>query len=135
MNAIHDMEHTLHKQMGLKDAWEDALLAHPPNLERGKVDPSYGRMSGHTWGYQSTVTKWPPNRLDKFMYTGCIETVRLTETQGLGGKVGRLGIGLTVDVPLKKGSLGQQALEVEETIQKAWVSDHFGIAIGIKVVT
>jgi tyrosyl-DNA phosphodiesterase 2 len=135
MNAIHDMEHTLHKQMGLKDAWEDVLLADPPNSERGEVDHSYGRMSGHTWGYQSNVTKWVPNRLDKFMYTGCIETVPLTETQGLRGKTGRLGIGLTADVPLKEGPLGQQMLEPEEAIQKAWVSDHFGIAIGIKVVT
>jgi hypothetical protein len=48
INAMHDMEHILYKQVRLKDIWEDALLAHPSSLERGKVDPYYGRISGHS---------------------------------------------------------------------------------------
>jgi hypothetical protein len=134
MNAIHDVEHMLHRQMGLKDAWEETLLTHPPNSKRSEVDPSYGRISGHTWGYQSNMTKWAPSRFDKFMYTGCIKTVPLSETQGSGGELGRIGIGLTADVPLKVGYMGQHPPKPDDTIQKTWVSDHFGIAIGIKVV-
>jgi hypothetical protein len=50
MNAIHDVEHMLHRQMGFKDAWEEMLLTNPPNPKRSEIDPSYGRISGHTWG-------------------------------------------------------------------------------------
>jgi hypothetical protein len=56
------------------------------------------------------------------MYTGCVETVPLSETAGFGRKVGCLGIGLKVGPPLKFAES-----------REAWVSDHFGIAIGIKV--
>lgn len=85
-------------------------------------------MDGHTWGYQPRETEWAPKRFDKFMYTGCVETVTLSETPGLGKKVGRLGIGLQV------GSPGRQRLICAESTRGVWVSDHFGIAIGIKVV-
>jgi tyrosyl-DNA phosphodiesterase 2 len=129
MNAIHDIEHTMHRQMGLKDAWEDESFAYRPNPEHGELDPSFGLLSGHTWGYQSKETEWAPDRLDKFMYTGAIETTPLNETRKPGWLLGRLGVCLTADVPL-----GLQPLKPDETVQKAWVSDHFGIAIGIRVI-
>jgi tyrosyl-DNA phosphodiesterase 2 len=129
MNAIHNMEHTMHRQVEIRDAWEDTVFANPPIPEHGKLDTSFGLLSGHTWGYQSKQMEWTPNRLDKFMYTGAIETTPLNETRKLGESPGRLGINLTTGVPL-----GLQPLKPDETVQKVWVSDHFGIAIGIKVI-
>jgi hypothetical protein len=129
MNAIHDTEHILHRVLGLRDAWEDTLFTHPPNLD-GKADLSFGRTNGHTWGYQSDGRRWAPSCFDKFLYTGCIGTVPLCKSQRFEGTVRRLGISLTVNLPLKVGPLGEYLLKADP---KAWVSDHFGIALGIKI--
>ena len=115
MNAILDAEHALQEQVGLKDAWEDELPAHAQHSE-GEV--STGGPEGHTWGYQSGNTPFPPQRFDKFLYNGSVETVPLSEAPGFGRRIGRLGVGLKVEIP------GAQPL---------WASDHFGIAVGIKV--
>lgn len=53
-----------------------------------------------------------------------METVTLAEPQDVTGRLGRLGIGLKTEV---------EAWE-SETKFNTWVSDHFGIAVGIKVI-
>jgi hypothetical protein len=100
--------------------------------------------------------------MDKFLYTGSVETVALDEAQDVMGRLGRLGIGLKteldvweketvekhavrgkcVEKPYKRyfsqheavslrerGLLGQR--ELVRTTVNAWVSDHFGIAVGV----
>jgi tyrosyl-DNA phosphodiesterase 2 len=149
MNAVHDMEHMLHREVRLKDAWDDLCentwegswddkLVECPLISKNKeLDPSYGEINGHTWGYQSGVRKWAPNRFDKFMYTGLLQTVPLREAQRFKGIIrplGRLGIGLVVNILSKVEQSGQQPSKSVEMIEKAWVSDHFGISIGVKIV-
>jgi tyrosyl-DNA phosphodiesterase 2 len=126
MNAIHYSDCTIHKQLGLKDAWEDQLT------RDGKGDSS--QVSGHTWGYQSKSTEFAPARLDKFLYRGCVKTTNLTNTQGAEETVGRLGVGLTTDISSQGLSRGRQLLGLEGKLQKIWVSDHYGIAMRVKII-
>jgi hypothetical protein len=111
MNAIHDEERALPDLFGLKDAWADVGPQHAEHEEY----VSTGGREGHTWGYQSGETGFPPKRFDKFLYAGRVETVPLSETPGFGKRLGRLGVGLKVES------------------DQRWASDHYGIAIGIKV--
>ena len=124
MNATHDSEHMLPCQFGLRDAWEAA--SQPKSLNGDKAN-TFGETSGHTWGCQSIGTKWAPQRLDKFLYTQGIHTVPINGSQGLGVKVERLAIGLTIDSSIKEGPMAN------DRRKKVWVSEHFAIAIGIKV--
>lgn len=118
MNSVDTTEHSIHRapEVDLKDAWEDEP-APPPVLKPFQKDITFGQARGNTWGYQSDKAK-TRKRLDKFLYTGSIETFGLNETQDVTGKLGRFGIGL-------KTKVGRNDM---------WVSDHFGIAVGIKVV-
>ena len=68
------------------------------------------------------------------MYTGCIETVPLIENREPELKSGRFGIGLTTYIPLKANDLKQRTQKSNITSQKVWISDHCGIATGIKFV-
>jgi tyrosyl-DNA phosphodiesterase 2 len=128
MNAIHNSDRTLHRQLGLKDPWEDQLANY------GKEDSSNSQLSGHTWGYQSKSTKFAPACLDKFLYCGCVKTTTLTNTQGVEETIGRLGVGLTADVSLEEHPKRQQTTGREENLQKVWVSDHYGIVMGVKIL-
>lgn len=102
--------------------------------------------------------------MDKFFYTGSIETVANTETQDNTG-IGRLGIDVKTDVEawehettkwsLRRGKYVEKpcikyySKDLVATLRKkgvfdeknmvcktvnAWVSDHFGIAVSIKVL-
>lgn len=121
MNAISALDNEIHKRpdVGLRDVWEDNIQSHGPSgavaaeIKPGEEDATFGRAEGHTWGYQARG-RWPPIRFDKFFYTEDLEVVALEETQDSSGKVGRLG----VDVKTEMGM---------------WISDHFGIAVGVKV--
>jgi tyrosyl-DNA phosphodiesterase 2 len=99
MNANDASEHENHKaaDVELKDAWEDVPHPPVPKLKPFQKDLTYGRAKGNTFGYQSTKMN-NRKRLDKFFYTGLLETIALTEPQDVTGKVGRLGIGLTTEV-------------------------------------
>jgi len=103
--------------------------------------------------------------MDKFFYTGSIETIALNEAQDVSGRLGRLGIDLKTEVeawedettkisvvqgryvekPHKRyysedlaarlrdrGTLSEKVLV--RTKVNTWVSDHFGIAVGIRVL-
>jgi tyrosyl-DNA phosphodiesterase 2 len=112
MNSILDRECQISERYGLRDAWEDEV---PAVHDEGD---GVGGAEGHTWGYQSGNTPFPPRRFDKFFYCGSLETVPLEEVPGFGRRVGRFGIGLKAVMPDK---------------ESVWASDHFGIAVGIKV--
>ena len=99
--------------------------------------------------------------MDKFLYTGSLATEALSEVQDLSGKIGRLGIGLKTKVEVLacgmtrfrvlRGKTVEEPYEDYYDIQKehlyshhgyrsyvrktidGWVSDHFGIAVGIRV--
>ena len=98
--------------------------------------------------------------MDKFLYTGSVDTEALSELQDLSGKIGRLGINLKTKVEVlacdRKESRFVRGKIVEKThedyydIQREyfksrigygcvrktvdeWVSDHFGIVVGIRV--
>jgi len=166
MNAIDRPEHDFHRaiDVDLQDAWEDIPAPPMPVLKPFQKDFSYGRARGNTWGYQSNKSR-ERKRMDKFLYTGSLETVALDEAQDVMGRLGRLGIGLkteldvwekeTVEKPAVRGKyvekqhkryfsqheaaslremglLGQR--ELVRTRVNAWVSDHFGIAVGVKVL-
>lgn len=164
MNAVNRSEHDLHRaiDVDLQDAWEDVPAPPIPVLKQFQKDFSYGRARGNTWGYHSKQSR-TRKRMDKFLYTGSLQTVALDEAQDVTGKLGRLGIGLKTEVdaweeetmrlikvrgmyvekPHKEYYSQRQAAKLRElpgrrelvhTRLNTWVSDHFGIAIGIKVL-
>jgi tyrosyl-DNA phosphodiesterase 2 len=169
MNAIDKSEHLFHKasDVDLEDVWEEIPAPPIPVLKPFQKDLSYGQARGNTWGYQSN-DKWERKRMDKFFYTGSIETVAIHVVQDITGGLGRLGIGLKTEVeaweyeykglkklsrrrgkyveePLKEyysetsvaGLRDKGLLEREKLVRtklNRWVSGHFGIAVGIKVL-
>lgn len=189
MNANDKSEHKFHTrpEINLQDVWEDVPRSPPPRLKPFQKDVTLGRSKGNTWGYQPLGrNKGGYRRLDKFLYTGGtpLETVPLPppfslEEDGtpnvrdvVGGRIGRLGIGLKVEVeaweqtspfPSLRRVRGQDILrppdkklisddlyarfiqlyrqsgrkrEEGDLVRRradVWVSDHFGITVGIRV--
>jgi hypothetical protein len=124
-----DMNKTdlLHKvqEVNLLDVWEET--APPvPNVSTLQHEQKSllsaivltGRQLGIT--VPQELANGEAKRLDRFLYTGEVETEALTETQDRSGNVGRLGMGL-----MPRFFLGQEGDE--------HVSDLFGIAVGVKV--
>ena len=162
MNPISPLDFTCHQtsDIDLRDVWEDIPYLPDPRLKPFQKDLNYGRAKGNTWGYQSTGAHGR-KRMDKFLYTGSVDTEALSEAQDLSGKVGRLGIGLKTKVEVLasenkrfrvlRGKVVEEPYEVYYDIPKehffpheeyefcvrktidGWVSDHFGIAIGTRV--
>ena len=161
MNHISPLDFTCHQtsDIDLRDVWEDTPYLPDPRLKPFQKDLTYGRAKGNTWGYQSTGPHGR-KRMDKFFYTGSVDTEALGEAQDLSGKVGRLGIGLKTKVEVLackstrfrvlRGKEVEEPYETFYDIEKehlysgigngyvrktidGWVSDHFGIAIGIRV--
>ena len=157
MNAITPSEHNLHRtnEVDLRDVWEDIPAPLVPVLKPFQKDMSFGQARGNTWGYQSKESS-TRKRLDKFYYTGHLETVPLSEPQDVTGKIGRIGIGCKTVVEAWQGE-ERSAVFVRGKLKKktrieyytarqamkrpdarcveteSWVSDHCGIAVGIKV--
>jgi tyrosyl-DNA phosphodiesterase 2 len=160
MNPISPLDAASHKSddVDLCDVWEDTTPPPIPARKLFRKDLTYGRARGNTWGYQSQSAR-SRKRLDKFFYTGLVDVVALAEAQDLTGKVGRLGIDVKTKVEAweyeMRGLRSVQRRLVEkidkryfdtemELLGKAfgggvrkeidiWVSDHFGIAVGIRV--
>ncbi|KAF4435090.1 endonuclease exonuclease phosphatase family protein [Fusarium austroafricanum] len=122
MNSTLASEYDDHRdpEIDLKDVWEDVPAPALPDLRPFYKDFTYGRAIGNTWGYQSKGRPYQDygSRLDKFLYTGPIETFPVGEGQDTTGRLGRFGIGLKTKVGLND----------------VWVSDHFGITVGIKII-
>ena len=162
MNPMTPVDFASHraKDVDLYDIWEETPPPPIPSLKPFQKDLTFGRARGNTWGYQSNKANCR-KRMDKFFYTGSMDMVALNEVQDITGKVGRLGIGVKTRVealetelkgwrvrkgkminytyiqhsdPLKESwlteCLPQDGIRTEID---AWVSDHFGIAIGVSV--
>jgi tyrosyl-DNA phosphodiesterase 2 len=99
MNAFNKSEHLFHNasDIDLKDMWEDMPAPPIPVLRPFQKELSYGQARGNTWGYQSNGRRGR-KRMDKFFYTGSIQTVAVQEAQDITGRLGRLGIGLKTEV-------------------------------------
>lgn len=162
MNHISPLDFTCHQtsDIDLRDVWEDVPYLPGPRLKPFQKDFTYGRAKGNTWGYQSAGAH-SRKRMDKFFYTGSVDTEALSEAQDSSGKVGRLGIGLKTKVEVLasenirsrvlRGKIVEEFYEEYSDIQRehllpdhgyesyvrktidGWVSDHFGIAVGIRV--
>lgn len=155
MNVHYVAEHNAHRsnKVVLKDAWEDMPLT-IPLPKRGQKDTSLGRARNNTWGYQSVGSRGG-KRTDKFYYTGQLKTVPLSEPTEVTGTIGRLGIGLKTNVEawqserkslmVKRGNRLENEYQYYTASQAAniatcrpvkldmWVSDHFGIATGVRI--
>ena len=133
MNPISPLDMTCHKtsDIDLRDVWEDTPSLPGPCLKPFQKDLTYDRAEGNTWGYQSKGAR-SRKRMDKFLYTGSVDTEALSEAQDLSGKIGRLGIGpkTKVEVLAFNSEIGYGCMR--KTVD-GWVSDHFGIVVGIRV--
>ena len=161
MNPISPLDMTCHKSsyIDLRDVWEDTPSLPGPCLKPFQKDLTYGRARGNTWGYQSKGAH-SRKRMDKFLYTGSVDAEAPREAQDLSGKIGRLGIGLKTKVEVLacdstqsrfiRGKIVERTHEEYYDIQNeyfkskigygctrktvdGWVSDHFGIVVGIRV--
>ncbi|MCJ1328810.1 hypothetical protein MMC10_005487 [Thelotrema lepadinum] len=169
MNSVGPAEHEFHKDrsVDLKDVWNGDSLPPLPMKEPGQGDKTYGRSTGSTWGHHADSPR-RSKRVDKFLYTGSIEVVALSELQDFTGEVGRLGIILKTKVKASKIKEKRKPIKLGKDVQEGsrkyltkgqadwerarewrlrhwsskytpeqrnvWVSDHFGIAVGIKVL-
>lgn len=165
MNSFDKTEYELHKRkdINMKDVWEDVSAPPIPILKPFQRDMTYGRAKGNTYGYQSNANR-ARKRLDKFFYTGALETIPLSEFDDTTGRLSRLGLGLKTEVdawewisspwtfergkvvdkpvkeyrPIDRFSSDQvrywsERKQLTRVKYECWVSDHFGIAVGIKV--
>jgi tyrosyl-DNA phosphodiesterase 2 len=106
-------------------------------------------LNRNAWGYQAP-NECSARRLSKFFYTGMADAVPLLELRDRMGKIGRLGVGVKTkvntwecdieppDTLFRVLSSGKSHSDIwqEGSIRKelvVQVSDHFGIAIGIRV--
>jgi tyrosyl-DNA phosphodiesterase 2 len=118
MNSIDKTEHELHKRedIDLKDAWEDVPAPPIPKLKPFQRDPTYGRARGNTWGYQSSAKS--RKRLDKFLYTGKLETVPLEEFDDTTSRLSRLGLGLKTEVDAWEWIVSPWTVKGEKLVNK-----------------
>ena len=95
MNSIDKSDNQIHKRddTDLRDIWEDTPAPLVPKLKPFVKDWTYGRARGNTWGYQSNGAR-TRKRLDKFLYTGALETSSIANFEDTMGKLSRLGVGL-----------------------------------------
>jgi len=135
MNAIDRPEHDFHRAVDveLQDDWEDVPVPPMPVLKPFQKDFSYGSARGNAWGYQSSKSR-ERKRMYKFLYTGSLETVALGETQDVMGRLGRLGIRLKTELDVWEHETVEKPAVRGKFVEKPWVSDHFGIAVGVKVL-
>jgi tyrosyl-DNA phosphodiesterase 2 len=96
-NANRPYDRTLPAEHSLSDAY----------LALGGVE---GDAEGHTWGYQSGRTHYPPTRLDKILFTGSVKAAKLE----------RFGVGVMVD------DVGARS-RLENIGEEEYVTDHYGL--------
>jgi hypothetical protein len=63
--------------------------------------------------------------VDKFLYTGSIETVTLHEAQDVSGRLGRLGINLRTDVEAWEGETRNLSIVRGRYVEKAGKEYYF----------
>lgn len=143
MNTISKLDSSCHKaaHIDLQDIWEETNTLPIPKLKPFQKDVTYGRARGYTLGKQS-YSKSSGKRLDKFFYTGSIKAEVVAEAEDHTRKVGRLGIGLKTNIKVWEKEMHLGDVVHSDKWRKgsrwkeirAWVSDHYGIAIAIRVV-
>ncbi|KAL5115791.1 hypothetical protein ACEQ8H_006286 [Pleosporales sp. CAS-2024a] len=160
-NSNTKNDYGLHKtpEVDLIDVWEDEPAPIILKLKPFQKDLSLGRARGNTWGYQ-TEGATSRKRLDKFFYSGQLETMALSESQDVAGRVGRLGIGVKTEVEgwvwedkyrklvrgvVKDATKNRYFVDLPPSFRDTsredvrpvkmdqWVSDHFAIAVGVKI--
>ncbi|RSL52229.1 hypothetical protein CEP54_011030 [Fusarium duplospermum] len=121
MNAIDKSEHTYHKesQVGLRDIWEDNQMIPQQH------DTSRHEEGGGTWDHKSSQHRGP-KRLDKFLYSGAIESLEFGVSPGSSERVHRFGVGLKT--PVEVWELEREATEsvggqVVKKLHKEYISD------------
>ncbi|KAF7560141.1 hypothetical protein G7046_g4012 [Stylonectria norvegica] len=120
MNAIEESEHSYHltDEVRLQDIWLEASGILGPELDVSKRAERYDEETGNTWndtygrGHRS-------QRLDKFLYSGSIETLPVRDAYRgaeASSKFEIFGIGLTTEVEvwelrMPQASTGGRAVE------------------------
>ena len=145
MNSTNKLDQTAHRRLdvNLQDAFQ---IRFPPR--RGRNDKEKGQIGG-TYGCQPGDPR-SGTRLDKFLYTQGLETVVLEDLKRVNhdivGRVCRFGIGLTTEANVEHPEPATNAKQSPNTITdssqghtttksgtKILVSDHVGIAVGVRV--
>ncbi|KAL3486761.1 hypothetical protein BJX62DRAFT_214667 [Aspergillus germanicus] len=104
LNAFAPEDAHLPSTCGLRDAF----------LVLGGVEDT---EESYTWGKQNPawfMGRFPDARLDKVLFCGGVEVVRLE----------RIGVGVVAKVAFDRGESGEEEEEVEEEV---WVTDHYGL--------
>lgn len=113
MNAIEAFDREIHLLNGLKDAYIDNGGKEKPS----QVAEGDNNQWGATWGqmaHTSDRERHGLGRLDKILYRGRGLEVDGYTTFGM-------------DVVLE-GEAGERLLELEDGLEKPWVTDHLGVA-------
>ncbi|RTE84673.1 hypothetical protein BHE90_000785 [Fusarium euwallaceae] len=159
MNAIDKSEHAYHKEpyVDLRDIWEDGQMM--PQQD-GNCQNEKG---GGTWGDRSSRHRGS-KRLDKFLYSGAIESLAFEDSTNCSERVRRFGVGLRTavkvlelekDTAVVEGQVVKKldkeyvseerfntlkqlgflgSIEARQTKVDARVSDHCGILARIRIV-
>ena len=145
MNHISPLDFTCYQtsDINLRDVWEDTPCLPDPRLKPFQKDLTYGRAKGYTWGYQSAGPRGR-KRMDKFLYTGSVDTEALSKAQDFSEKVGKLGIGLKTKVEVLackstrfrvlRGKAVEEPYEEYYDIQKEQLYSRFYLGIGYACV-
>jgi tyrosyl-DNA phosphodiesterase 2 len=113
MNAIEAFDQEIHLVNGLKDAYLDTGGKEKPS----QVAEGDNDQWGATWGqmaHTSDRKRYGLGRLDKIFYHG--PSLEVADYQTFG-----------MDVMLE-GEAGERLLELEDGLEKPWVTDHLGVA-------
>lgn len=121
MNAIDKSEHDYHRAEGvdLNDAWEDE------RLRSLREDKCQGKETESTWGCQSPKRK-SSNPIDKFLYSGAIETLAVRDPPGAPARFERFGVGLRTEVEaweLEREEIEVTGGQIVRRQHKEWVSE------------
>ncbi|GKU14490.1 unnamed protein product [Fusarium langsethiae] len=120
MGPLAVSERDIHREysIGLKDIWDDRLAPVQPTVKPSGKN-AHSKAKSDAWMFHPDRKRRERN-LDKFLYRGSIETVALDEAQETTStrKVGHFGM----------------KLKTKDESKNIWVSEHYGIMVGIKVV-
>ncbi|RSM20249.1 hypothetical protein CDV31_001046 [Fusarium ambrosium] len=120
MNAIDKSEHAYHKEpyVDLRDIWEDGQMM--PQQD-GNCQNENG---GGTWGDRSSRYRGS-KRLDKFLYSGAIESLAFEDSTNCSERVRRFGVGLRTAVKVLELEKDTAVVEgqVVKKLDKEYVSE------------
>jgi hypothetical protein len=134
MNTLYASEITLHRQFGLQDAREDiSSSSSTTTFQSDDREVARPGMHGHTWFDQSKKNERMPKCLDRFLYTGGMQTLPLAEIQDRIGNVAWLRHDLSAQSSPNHISDQSEALVIVTDVKRVSVSDHLGIAMNVAI--